>query len=80
MSCPTRVRLGASVHLTAQERVPVISLLVTILILCIVFSLIWWILSMIPMPAPFAQVARVCVAVIFLLIVLYEFLPFAHLR
>ena len=52
-----------------------ISVLVTILVLCLIFGLIWWIITLIPLPAPFGQVARVVVAVLFLLIVLYELLP-----
>ena len=52
-----------------------ISLLLTILILCLVFGLIWWIVSLLPLPAPFGQVARVVVAILFLVIVLYELLP-----
>jgi hypothetical protein len=48
-----------------------ISLLVTILIMCLVFGLIWWILSLIPLPAPFGQVARVVVAVIFVIWLIY---------
>ena len=52
-----------------------ISVLITILVLCIVFGLLWWIVSLLPLPAPFGQVARVVVAVLFLIIILYEFLP-----
>jgi hypothetical protein len=54
-----------------------ISVLVTLLIYCLVFGLIWWIVSLIPLPPPFARVAQVIVAVIFLLIVIYELLPLA---
>jgi hypothetical protein len=52
-----------------------ISVLVAILVLCLVFGLIWWIIGLIPLPAPFGQVARVVVAVLFLIIILYELLP-----
>jgi hypothetical protein len=48
-----------------------LSLLVTILIMCLVFGLIWWILSLNPLPAPFGQVARVVVAVIFVIWLIY---------
>lgn len=54
-----------------------LSLLVTILIMCLVFGLIWWIITLIPLPAPFAQVARVVIAVIFLIWVIYLLLPMA---
>ena len=52
-----------------------ISLLLTILILCLVFGLLYWIVNLLPLPAPFGQVARVVVAILFLVIVLYELLP-----
>lgn len=54
-----------------------LSLLVSILIGCIVFGLLWWILTLIPMPAPFAQVARVVFAVIFAIWLIYTLLGFA---
>ena len=54
-----------------------ISVLVTILVLCLIFGLIWWIFSLIPLPPPFGQIARVVIAIIFLLIVIYELLPLA---
>lgn len=54
-----------------------LSLLVTILVMCLIFGLIWWILSLIPLPAPFGQVARVVVAVIFCIWLIYLLLPYA---
>ena len=54
-----------------------ISLLVYVLVMCIVFGLIWWILSVIPLPAPFGQVARVVVVVIFCIILIYMLLGLA---
>lgn len=54
-----------------------ISLLVTILVMCIIFGLIWWIFTQIPLPAPFAQIARVVIVVIFCLILIYTLLPLA---
>ena len=48
-----------------------LSLLVTVLVMCIIFGLIWWILSLIPLPAPFGQVARVVVACIFAIWLIY---------
>ena len=53
-----------------------ISLLVTILVSCIIFGLIWWILSLVPLPAPFGQIARVVVAVIFAIWLIYLLLGF----
>ena len=54
-----------------------ISILVTILVMCIIFGLIWWILSVIPLPAPFGQIARVVCVVIFCIWLIYLILPFA---
>jgi len=48
-----------------------LSLLITILVMCIIFGLIWWILSIIPLPAPFGQIARVVVVVIFCIYLIY---------
>lgn len=54
-----------------------ISLLITILIMCLVFGVIWWIITLVPLPAPFAQVARVVIAVIFCIWLIYLILPLA---
>ena len=54
-----------------------LGLLVTILVMCIIFSLIWWIFTMIPLPAPFAQIARVVIVVIFVVWLLYLLVPLA---
>jgi len=54
-----------------------ISILVSILVVCIIFGLLWWIITMIPLPPPFAQVARVVFAVIFVIWLLYLLVPFA---
>ena len=56
-----------------------LSILVTILIMCLIFGLIWWIFTLIPLPAPFAQVARVVIAVIFVIYLIYLILPMADL-
>jgi hypothetical protein len=47
-----------------------ITLLIWLLFLVIIFGLVWWIITLIPLPAPFGQVAQVVVAVIFLLVLL----------
>jgi len=54
-----------------------ISFLVTILVMCIIFGLIWWILSIVPLPAPFAQIVRVVLAVIMVIWLIYLLLPLA---
>ena len=56
-----------------------ISVLITILIMCLVLGVIWWILTLIPLPAPFARIAQVVVALIFLIWLLYLLLPMANL-
>jgi uncharacterized membrane protein (DUF106 family) len=53
------------------------TLSITILVVCIIFALIWWILTQIPLPAPFAQIVRVVVVVIFCIWLIYELLPMA---
>lgn len=54
-----------------------ISILVTLLVLCLIFGLAFWIIGLIPLPAPFAQVAKVVLAVIFLIVIIYMLLPLA---
>lgn len=50
-----------------------IGLLVNLLILVLIFGVAYWIITLIPLPPPFALVAQVVLALI-LLIVLVEFL------
>jgi hypothetical protein len=40
------------------------SILISILIFCIVAGLIWYLISLLPLPAPFGQVVRVVLIVI----------------
>lgn len=48
-----------------------INLLITLLVLVLIFGIIWWIFtSLIPLPAPFAKVAQVIIALIFVLLLL----------
>ncbi len=54
-----------------------IGLLVQILIICLIFGVVWWVISLLPLPAPFGQVAQVVVALIFLLILISLLLPLA---
>ena len=51
-----------------------LSLLVSILVACIIFGLIYWIITVIPLPAPFATIARVVCAVFFAVWLIYELL------
>jgi hypothetical protein len=52
-----------------------ISLLVSLLILCLIFGVAWWVLSLIPMPPPFKTVAQVVIAIIFLLVLIAWLAP-----
>lgn len=44
-----------------------LSVLVSLLILLVIFAVIWWILSLIPIPPQFAWIVRVVFAIIFLI-------------
>ena len=54
-----------------------ISILVTILIMCLIFGVLWWVISLIPLPAPFGQIARVVCALIVVIWLIYLLLPLA---
>jgi hypothetical protein len=41
------------------------------------YSSLWWIFSMIPLPAPFGQIARVVIVVIFCIWLIYLLVPLA---
>jgi hypothetical protein len=53
----------------------VIGLLVSVLVACIILGLLYWIFTLIPLPAPFAQIARVVIVVIFCIWLIYLLLP-----
>jgi len=54
-----------------------VSVLFTILIMCLIFGLIWWVLGVIPLPQPFLRVAQVVVAVLFCIWLIYLLMPYA---
>lgn len=54
-----------------------VGLLVHLLILCLILGLIWWVLTMIPLPAPFGQVVRVVFCVVCVIILIYFLLGIA---
>jgi hypothetical protein len=54
----------------------VISLLIYLMILCLVFGVVYYIITLIPLPAPFRQIALLVLALIFLLVLLSWLLPF----
>jgi hypothetical protein len=51
-----------------------ISILITILIYLLVIGVFWYIVTLIPLPHPFGQIARVIILVIGLLLILNLFL------
>ena len=53
-----------------------ISLLITLLILCLIAYVAWWALSQIPLPQPIRVVVIVIFAIIVILVLL-QFLPIA---
>jgi hypothetical protein len=46
-------------------------MLVSLLVALLIFGLIWWVITLIPLPPPFAQVVRVVIAVIFCIWLIY---------
>jgi hypothetical protein len=57
-----------------------IHLLIIILILGLIFWLIWWALNLFPLPAPFAQIARAILILIFVLILISQLLPLLNVK
>lgn len=57
-----------------------ISLLIWLLVLCLVFGVIVWVIQMIPLPSPFAQIAMAIVALIFILVLVSMLLGEIPLR
>lgn len=49
---------------------PLFSLLITVIIVGVVLYVIWWAISQIPLPPPFAVVVRVVFALIVVLVML----------
>lgn len=47
-----------------------INLLLSIIVLAIVFGLVWYVLTLLPLPHPFGQIVRVCVVLVFVLVLL----------
>ena len=52
-----------------------ISILVTLLIILLIFSVAWWVIGMIPVPQPFANVIKVVLALILLIWLISVLLP-----
>jgi hypothetical protein len=52
-----------------------ISLLVSLLIICLVAGLVLWIISLIPLPPPWGRVAQAIVALIILIVLINWMIP-----
>jgi len=48
-------------------------LIINLIVYLVVFGLIWWLVSLLPLPAPVAQIVRVLFIVLLILIVLSVF-------
>jgi len=57
-----------------------IHVLIAVLILGLIFWLVWWAMSYLPLPPPFANIARFVVILIFALVLIYLLLPLLNLR
>lgn len=54
-----------------------IGALIHVLIVVIVLGLVWWLMTLIPLPAPFAQIAQVIIIIIAVLIIIALLWPLA---
>lgn len=55
-----------------------IELLITLLVILLVFGVIWYAITLIPLPPPFLTIAQLILAVVLLLVLLGYLLPIAH--
>lgn len=55
-----------------------LSLLIDLIVICIVGGLFWWILQMVPLPAPAKQIATVVLVVILAIALIYLLLGAVH--
>jgi hypothetical protein len=58
----------------------VIALIVHILIAAIIVGLLLWVLSLIPFFAPYSQIVRIVVAVLFVIWLIMQLLPLSGIR
>jgi ABC-type siderophore export system fused ATPase/permease subunit len=56
-------------------------LIISLIVYLVVFGLIWWLISMLPLPAPVAQIVRILFIILLILMVLsiVGILPGGHL-
>ena len=52
-----------------------VGLLISLIVLCIVFGVLYYIIGLIPLPAPFGTIALLLLALVFLLVVFSYVLP-----
>lgn len=55
-----------------------IELLISVLVVLLVFGIIWYVITLIPLPPPFLTIAQLVLAVILLLVLLGYLLPLTH--
>jgi hypothetical protein len=55
-----------------------ISLLISLIVICLVVGVIFWLLTLLPIPQPFLNVIKVCIVLICLIYVLSMFAGLAH--
>jgi hypothetical protein len=49
------------------------NVIISLIIYLVMFGLVWWLVSMLPLPAPVAQIVRVLFIILLILIVLSAF-------
>lgn len=54
------------------------SLLLSVLVCLVIFAVVFWAISLLPIPEPYGRIARVVVGVVFLLWLLRLLLPMAR--
>ena len=54
-----------------------IGILITLLIVCLIFTVAWWIIGLIAPPEPIAKIIKVVLALILLIWLIYALLPLA---
>ena len=52
-----------------------ISVLITLLVICLIFGVVWWILTLIPLPPPIVNIVKVILALILLIWLISVLLP-----
>ena len=57
-----------------------ITVLIHIVIILVVLGLIWWLLTLLPLPAPFGQIVQVILIIIAILVVISLIWPLASVK